>query len=91
MAKADAVFLVVPSLDLYRPGPGPDAPMTAAVSPRALDGPIRDRLGGYEIEFLEGIGAWNVRAPGGATADGLRQKLADLPVDVADDTRFFAG
>lgn len=55
-----------------------------------LGAQIRARLGGIELEYLEGAGAWTVRSAAPKTREELVEKLAGLPVEVAPDDRFYA-
>ena len=55
-----------------------------------LGAQIRARLGGLDLEYLEGAGAWTVRSPEPREREELVRKLAGLPVEVATDDRFYA-
>lgn len=55
-----------------------------------LGAQIGARLPGCDLEYMEGTGAWTVRSPVPTERDELAGKLADLPVEVATDDRFYA-
>jgi hypothetical protein len=50
---------------------------------------IRARLGGLELEYLEGAGAWTARSDVPREREELVEKLRGLPVEVATDDRFY--
>jgi hypothetical protein len=52
-----------------------------------LDGQIRGRIPDLSVEFLSGASTWIVRSETPMPIMTLRQRLAGLPVSVADETR----
>lgn len=55
-----------------------------------LDAQIRARLGGLELEYMDGVGGWTVRTDIPTDRQTLIDKLKGLPVEVAPDDRFYA-
>lgn len=53
-----------------------------------LDGDIRARIPDLSVEYLSGAGSWIVRTATPTPLLALRQRLAGLPIQVADDDRF---
>lgn len=53
-----------------------------------LDAEIRQRLAGLDVTFLEGAGMWTADAPTSIEPDEMRRRLAGLPIEVAEDSRF---
>lgn len=55
-----------------------------------LDHQVRDRLTGFDIDYLAGMGGWVVRSPAETKAEIVRSQLHGLPLDVADNDVFTA-
>jgi len=55
-----------------------------------LDRQIRARLPDLSVEYLSGAGSWNVHSASRVTADALRERLSGLPVQVANQGRYFS-